>query len=259
MEEALFEKIVPDEKNAEEVKVQKKEETKEETKEGSKEGQKKVEPQYAEVKKVENYSKNEFAELASKLNKIEKRIRGLEDHSNVLEDFIGDSSTFGKKIDNFEDFLVIFREKLNEIESARNQISRQASKIAGMHDDISTKLEGLDAVLKKMQRFDQLFDLGDRLEDFESNIKNEVEQNLKSWNLPLDAIENLKKSLIVQNFLVSLALLQAVKDRSVKLGMLESLTKNIEEMKKKDLWDFEKRTLFEEVIKNSDLQSIRLV
>ena len=231
--EALFEKIIPREKTSEE----------------SKKGKKLpdiniVDKEVAQTKiLIESLSK-ELKEASTKTSELDKKIENIEKNPPLLESIPGGKYVV-KRMKAFDTMLEEFNDKLDYVEDAKSQIFIQQSRIRDMHGDVEKKLVGLESLLDRLRSFDNVFKLANRLEDLEFEIKN-------TW-IPLTTIEQMKSSIVEQNFFALLALLPLIKERESQASILGELKKLTEDMKRKNLWNSSKQVLMEEILRSQNV------
>ena len=272
MVDALFEKLVPEEKRKM-IPTEKRATESGPTRTSDRED---LEKEVSQIKEFMSDIGKELGEMQAQINKVEKKTKGIEDYSSLAQN-LGDKYTLIKKLDNVENFLQEFQSKLDTVEKTREQVLQdfqdkllhiddakrkilhQGSRVNDMYNEIRAKLDGLDRLLDKMQRFDKIFTLAERLEHFDVDMKRKVENNMSTWNFPIETIDQMRASILEENFYASLALLPMIKKKSVLMVVLERINKLIDEMKRKNLWNLDKKYLLEEILKEQNIQDLSLV
>lgn len=240
-EEKLFEKIIPKEKISEEEKLLKE-------KAVSKVVEKRKEAPGAEVppteKKELSHVDKELSEFKEKVYKFENILKGFED-INVLQEKMGNL----EKIKDFSGLLAKFDEKLKQIEESKEQVIFLRNNVKKMYKEIDDKLCDLETILKKTHNLDNLYT---RMENFEFYIKNKIRSNSDTSEFSREAIEQIKLSMLEQQFVALVLSLPFVKEINLKRSILEKLRRIIDDMRMKNMWDLDKKLLLEEILKTQE-------
>ncbi len=231
MSEALFESILPTEKLAEEAKeVKKSEKKKPETVSIEKEI---LEEKISQVRLILKQANNKIESLQENIRQMERRIEIL-DKTNSTKDF--------------GDFVMEFNEKIHFIEEAKKEIFLQSSKVQNKYFEISGELENFQDVLSKLKRFDRVFVLADRLENFEADNK-----------ILREMTEEIRSSILENKFYSLIAILQQIKKKEVLIAVLDEIDRTIEEMKSKNLWRIDKVALAEDFLNGENVKALKSV
>ena len=213
-----------------------------------------------QTKAASDYSGEKLGEFQKRMEKLEKRLEGLGNIDNLQNKVDKFERVLQTKIEKFEktknfgEFLEEFYEKLDDIEEAKKQVFIFSSRTKSIYNEMEEKLDGLDTLLDKMHRFDEIFKLAKRLERFEADMKNGTEGSFAGERLPHENIEQIKTSVLEQRFFSLISILSLVKETKLKMNLADELNKTIDEMKIKDLWDIDKKLLLEEILKEQKLE-----
>ena len=240
-EEKLFEKIIPKEKISEEEKSLK---GKAVPKVAEKiKGAPSAQLPPAEKKDLSHVDK-ELSEFKEKVYKFENILKGFED-IDVLQEKV-------QKLEKIKDITGLidnFGEKLKQIEESKEQVIFLRNNVKKMHKEIDDKLYDLETVLKKTHNLDSLYT---RMENFEFYIKNKIRSSSDTLDFSRDALEQMKLSLLEQQFLALVLSLPLVKEVNLKRSILEKLRRIIDDMRMKNIWDLDKKLLLEEILKTQE-------
>ncbi|MEM5772675.1 MAG: hypothetical protein QXL86_00380 [Candidatus Aenigmatarchaeota archaeon] len=178
-------------------------------------------------------------EFDEKIKMLQEKIRNLEESASAVES--------SKEIKGFDKFTQEFYDKLSEIEEARAQIFIQGSKIQSKYLEIVKRLDDVEYFLEKMKSFEKFLMQLQNLERFETDIR-----------ILRESLYNLKLAFLEQKFYSLVAIIPTVKKKEVLINLLDEFDRTIEELKRNDMYRYDKMTLSSEVLESPNVKELNL-
>jgi prefoldin subunit 5 len=180
-----------------------------------------------------------LSELDEKIKLLQEKIRNLEESASAVES--------SKKTKDFDTFAQEFYDKLNQIEEVRSQIFIQSSKMQTKYLEMVKRLDDVEYILEKMKSLERILPLIEKLKIFDEDIK-----------LLRESIEKIKLSMVEQKFYSLIAIIPKVKEKEVLINLLDELDRTIEELKRNDMYRYDKMALSSEVLESQNVKELKL-
>lgn len=200
-----------------------------------------------EKKEAEEIPTQKIEQIKAALTETEKKINLLQEKIRSLEESMATMESV-KKAKDFDSISQEIYEKLSQVEEAKTQIFIQSSKIQTKYFEIMKRLDELEYVIEKMKSFEKVFPLLEDLKKFDTEIQ-----------ILRDSIEKLRLSIVEEKFYSLIAIIPTIKRKEILISFLDELDRIIDELKRNNMFKYDKVVLSSEVLESPNVKELKLV